>query len=174
MNFKEGIANYFLGNISKSQLPQIGMIGLNEGLESESLKLLAEMSEEENYIELESCFKKTLIELNIKELNKLDAAQTLLIYYLKEMISNPNNAFDLMMKIENEIYKKIDWDLIEIEVSEYLGKVPGIEILFFWYGEIYNLKQDIELDFGGNEPIGEHRVEIQEYLIKEAKELLDI
>lgn len=173
MRFKEKISNYILGNDSKSQLPEIGLLGLKENLESESLTILAEMNEKNNSSDIEEYFKKALIELDFKEPNKLEAAQTLLVYYLKEMISTPINTFELMMKIENEIYKKIDWNAIEVEESKYLGKVPGIEKLFFWYAEIYDLKQDIELEFGGNEPVGDHKLKIQEYLIKQAKELLE-
>ncbi|MBK8242570.1 MAG: hypothetical protein IPK88_04025 [Saprospiraceae bacterium] len=173
MNFKEKISNYILGNISNSQLPEIGLIGLKENLESESLVILAGMNENDNSFEIEEYYKRALAELNFAEPNKIEAAKILLIHYLNKMISNPNQVFKFMSNIDNEIYKQEDWKLILKIEAKYLGEEIGLEKLFTWYRELQDWKDESKLLYYNNLPRDEQRLKFEEHLIEEAKELLD-
>jgi len=48
MNFKQKVSSYILGVIPTSDLPEIGIIGLQENLKSDLLNILAGMSKEDN------------------------------------------------------------------------------------------------------------------------------
>ena len=87
--------------MSKNQLPQIGLIGLEENLESESLTILAGMNGDENAFEIEEYYKNALVELKIKEPDGLEASKILLIYYLKKIVSKPETAFKQMIFTSN-------------------------------------------------------------------------
>ena len=173
LNFKEKISNYILGNISKSQLPKIGLIGLKENFESESLTILAGMHEKDNSFEIEEYYKRALLELKFKEPNKLEAAKILIIHYLKKMISNQDNAFSLMAKIDNEIYKQEDWESFTKIKSNFLGEELGLEKLFTWYREIQDWKDGSRLLYYNELTREAQKKKFEEHLIEEAKELLD-
>lgn len=173
LKFKEKISNYVLENISVSQLPQIGLIGLEEDLESESLNILAGMNEKDNSFEIEEYYKKALAELKFEEPNKLDAGKILLIHYLKRMVLQPNYAFQYMVKIDNEIYKQINWGSIQKEKSKYVGEELGLEKLYTWYREIQDWKEGSRLLYFNELPKEKQKLKFEENLIKEAKELLE-
>ncbi|MFK7809893.1 MAG: hypothetical protein AB8F74_18960 [Saprospiraceae bacterium] len=173
MNFKEKISNFILGNISISQLPEIGLIGLKENLESESLIILAGMSGDDNSFELEEYYKKALIELDFQEPSKLDAAKNLIVFYLKKMISNSDEAFKLMSKIDNEIYKQLDWKLLLNKETKYVGEEIGLEKLFTWYREIQDWRDGSRLLYYNELPRDEQRVRFEKHLIEESNNLLD-
>ena len=71
MNFIEKIANYRLGNFSRNHLPDIALTGLNENIETDSLIILAGMSENDNSFELEQYFNMSIDELGISLPDKL-------------------------------------------------------------------------------------------------------
>ena len=56
MNFKELLADYYLGNRLTSQLPEIALKGIQEGIESESLVILAGMNRNDNQHEIAHYF----------------------------------------------------------------------------------------------------------------------
>ena len=63
MTFREQIVKYVTGNMTTNQLPDIGVSGLEEGLDSPSLRILAGLSENENFFQIDNYFKQTLEEL---------------------------------------------------------------------------------------------------------------
>ena len=165
MNFKEIVANYVLGNMSKSQLTQIGLIGLEENLESESLVILAGMNENANSFEIEEYYKNALVELELKEPNDFEASKVLLAYYLKEMIVKPETAFKQMVRIDNDIYNQVDWSSFRKEKPKYVGEELGLEKLYTWYREIQDCYDDLSN--------GIERLKFEEHLIEEAKALFE-
>ena len=58
MNFTESISNYILENLTTKDLPKIGIIALNENLESVSIYILAGMSKNDNSFEILQYFEK--------------------------------------------------------------------------------------------------------------------
>jgi len=82
MNFKESISNYVLQNYSTKDLPNIAEKALMENIESESICILAGMSDKDNSIEILNYFQKILKELNYILPDKLQASKILIKYYL--------------------------------------------------------------------------------------------
>jgi|GEM_PF-743978 len=173
LNFKELISNYILGNISKSQLPEVGLAGLKENLDSKALVILAGMSEKDNSFEIEEYYKRALIELEFEEPSKLEAAKILLIHYLKKMISSKENAFELMGKIDNEIYNQVDWKVLVKDEPIYVGEEIGLEKLFTWYREIQDWDDGGKLLYYNELPKEQQKRKFEEHLVEEAKELLN-
>ena len=64
MNFRQQIAKYVTGNLTTEQLPDIGVTGLEEGLDTPSLCILAGLSNNESPFQIDHYFKLTLEELN--------------------------------------------------------------------------------------------------------------
>ena len=93
MTFKQKLANYVLGNFTAKDLPDIAMTGINEGLESESLLILAGFLKNENGHEILSYVKKALFELNIELENKKEAAIEMLAYYSTEILESRLGIF---------------------------------------------------------------------------------
>ena len=93
MNFIESISNFILENLSTKDLPKIGIIALNENIESESIYILAGMDENDNSFEILQYFDKALEELKINLPEKLEAAEILTKYYLRKIIQNPDKAY---------------------------------------------------------------------------------
>ena len=74
LNFRQQIAKYVTGNLTTDQLPDIGVTGLEEGLDIPSLCILAGLSKNESPFQIDHYFKLTLEELNIKLPDKRQAA----------------------------------------------------------------------------------------------------
>lgn len=66
MDFKKHLAKFVTGNLTTSQLPEIGVIGLQEGLDTPSLCILAGLGNGDTLHEIEHYFKKALDELNMR------------------------------------------------------------------------------------------------------------
>lgn len=93
MNFIESVSNYILENLAVKDLPKISIIALSENIKSESIYILAGMSENDNSFEILQYFNNSLDELNIKLPSKIESAKILTKYYLTEIVTNPNEAF---------------------------------------------------------------------------------
>lgn len=103
MNFQQALANYALGNVSHSKIPEIGINGLKEGLDSESLIILAGLSERDNSFEILHYFDKALQELNVKMPEKEDAVFVLMAYYLDAVLDGEIDPVEGVGKIYNDI-----------------------------------------------------------------------
>lgn len=169
MNFSESISNYILENLTTKDLPKIGVIALTENLQSDSLYILAGMNENDNSFEILQYFNKCLQELNLNLPSKLEASKTLTKYYLNEIIQRPNEAFELMNKLDNEVYKKIDWLNSE---KTFVGEELKIELLFTWYREIQDWNDNGMLLYYNELPRTQQRKKFEENLIEEAKNAL--
>jgi hypothetical protein len=66
MNFKQHLAKFVTGNLTTGQLPEIGLIALQEGLDAQSLRILAGMGDGDSVHEIDHYFRKALDELNIQ------------------------------------------------------------------------------------------------------------
>lgn len=173
LNFKERIANYILGNIPASQLPQTGLAGLEENNDSQALRILAGMNEEDNLFEIEGYYRNTLNELKIKEPSRLEASRILVLYYLKQMVSYPGTAFDSMVLIDNQVYKKMDWSSSQNEKRKYVGEELGLEKLYTWYREIQDWRDGSNsLHYSGRERL-EQRSKFEGNLVEEARQALE-
>ncbi len=66
MNFRQELTAYTAGDRTTDQFPAIAMTGLEEGLDTPSLRILAGMNKNDNPFELEKYFKQMLEELHIQ------------------------------------------------------------------------------------------------------------
>jgi hypothetical protein len=169
MNFIERISNYVLGNLTTKDLPKIGEIALLENLESESIFILAGMNKNDNSFQILEYFNKSLKELNINPPNKIEASKILIKYYLNQIIQNPNNAYEIMMKIDNEIYKNINF---ETSQKKYVGEELNLEHLYTWYREIQDWNDNGMLLYYNELNRTEQRQKFGENLVEEAKNAL--
>lgn len=172
MNFIEKISNYRLGNFSRKHLPDIALTGLNENIETDSLIILAGMSEYDNSFELEQYFNTSIDELGISLPDKLISAKILISYYIDEMIKNPSQAYNFMVTIDNEIYKQVDWESeLNLNGKKYVGEELGLERLFTWYRELQDFNDGSMLLYYNDLPKDKQKEKFNMHLIEEATKL---
>ena len=166
MNFIESISNYVLENITTKDLPKVGIIALNESLESESIYILAGMNVNDNLFEIDQYFENSINELKIKLPTKIEAAKILTRYYLKQIVENPEKAFELMVKLDNDVYKQIDWNESN---NKYVGEELNIEKLFTWYREIQDWNDNSMVLYYNELSREDQRKKFEEHLVEEAE-----
>ena len=172
MNFQEKLADYVLGNLTRSHFPDIALTALSLGIESESLLILAGMSDRDNTFELQKYFDGSLRELGISLPNKIEAARLLLNYYLGEMISQPEKAFEVMIEIDNGIYKQVNWlEEFGLKSKKFVGEELGLERLYTWYRELQDFDDNGMLLYYNDLPREKQKEQFLEHLVEEAKEL---
>ena len=172
MTFKELLADYYLGNRATSQLPKIALVGIQEGIESGSLLILAGMNSNDNLHEIAQYFKYAEAELNIEEFPPLESAKILMKYYLNKMVNNQDEAYELMGKIHNYIYTNIKFEKLETENTKYLGSELGLERMYTWYRELQDWEDRSKLFYYTNLSRPKQRLKFIEELVKEAKKVL--
>ena len=172
MKFKELLAEYYLGIKSTSQLPEIALEGIQEGFKSESLLILAGMHHNDNQHEIFQYFKQAEIELDIIGFTQLQGANILLKYYLKNMVNNADQAYEIMGKINNDIYTNIEFEELKTENSKYLGSEMGLEKMYIWYRELQDWEDGSILFYYNNFSRSDQRLKFIEELVNEAKSVL--
>jgi len=172
MNFTELLADYYLGNRTTSNLPEIALVGVQEGLESESLLILAGMHHNDNQHEIASYFEHVESELNIISFPPLKCATILLKHYLSELINKPNKSYDLMTRIHCDIYTNLNFDESVANNSKYLGDELGLEKMYTWYRELQDWEDGSALLYYNNLSRPKQRLKFIEELISEAEIVL--
>lgn len=172
MNFIESISNYVLENFTVKDLPMIGMIALTENIQSESIYILAGMNENDNTFEILQYFNYSLSELKIVLPSKIESAKILTKYYLGKIVNNPDNAFEIMNKLNNEVYMQMNWDFKNCK-REYIGEELYLEHLYTWYREIQDWNDGAKLLYYDNLTRNEQRIKFQENLVIEANKVLN-
>jgi hypothetical protein len=105
--FRQEILNFILGNSSTSNLPQIGLIGLNEGFESESLIILAGLSQTDNSFEIERYFKDSMSELDIVLPDKKTASIELAQFFADMVIERKIEPILGVSKMIHKCFKPL-------------------------------------------------------------------
>ena len=105
MNFRQQIAKYVTGNLTTDQLPDIGITGLEEGLDTPSLCILAGLIKNESPFQIDHYFKLTLEELNIKLPDKRQAAIEYAMAIVDEILDGKK---DVIIGTREIRYKAID------------------------------------------------------------------
>jgi hypothetical protein len=169
MNFIEKIANYCLVNFTTKDFPDIAITALQEGIESESIIILAGMSSLDNSFELQQYFDRSIDELEMSLPTKYTSAQLLLRYYLDKMVKHPESAFKTMSIIDDEIFEQIDWKK-ELNINEikYWGEELGLEKVYTWYRELQDFEDGDALLYYNELPRMQQKEKLQMNLIKEA------
>ena len=172
MNFKENLANYVLGNIDYPELIRVAGNALEEGYDSEYLAILAgENRLNSNAFEIRNYFLKALNELNIDLPSQKEAAQIILNYYLKKIVSGeiaPQKGVRYIKKCVYDQIKGYEKD------KNYLGQYLGIGKLLGLFYEYDDLEEPF-IRYQGKEITKKQALEIlDEEIISEAKKCLEV
>jgi len=163
MNFKQKIANYILGNFTDSDLPMIGLTGLEENLESESLIILTGLSSNENAFVINEYFRKVLSELSIVLPSESESLYILIDYYVKEMLNEEIEIYRGLKLIRNEVLMKVNF---EIESKEYVYDSIGFHHLYGLYVTLDELIHD-EISLDGSKSKNDWIIETEKEVIIE-------
>ena len=174
MNFRQLIAKYVTGNITIDQLPQIGIIALEEGLDSPSLYILAGLEKNESSYVIERYLELTLEELNIVMPNKRQAALEYACAIADEIISGEKELIAGVAEIKKKAIDSYDfWSESKHYVydSIFFEKVYG---LYVEYDDLLDAKVDWTEDKSNEELMLEVKEQMFDELIKwtEKTELL--
>ena len=157
------------GNATTSQLPDIAIIGLEEGLDSPSLRILAGLNRNENPFQVEEYFNKTLHELNIKLPDKRQAAIELGIAIADQIIAG---KIDLIIGTKQIIDKAIyNYDFFS-ETKKYCYDSIGFENvygLYYNYDDLINADRPWQIGKTNEELL----VEMKTELLKELKKWIE-
>jgi len=136
LNFRQKIAKYVTGNLSTDQLPDIGVTGLEEGLDTPSLCILAGLSKNESQFEIDHYFKLTLEELNIKLPDKRQAAIEYAMAIVDEILDGKK---DVIIGTSEIRYKAIDSYDFFSESKKYCYDSIGFEMAYGLFDTIDEL-----------------------------------
>lgn len=109
MNFRQQIAKYVTGNLTTDQLPDIGVKGLEEGLDTPSLYILAGLDKNENPFQIERYFKLTLEELNFELPDRRKAAIEYSLAIVDEILDCEKDIIRGLSEIQYHAIKSFDF-----------------------------------------------------------------
>ena len=146
------------------QLPDIGLVGLEEGLDSPSLYILAGLSQSENPFQIDHYFKQTLRELNIPLPDKRQAALEYALAIVDEIVKEKKDVIDGTREIR---YKAIDSYDFFSESKQYCYDSIGFEKaygLFDTFDELSNADRPWQTDKTNEQLIQATKTELLEEL----------
>lgn len=110
MTFKYQISNYALGFLDEQSIPKIGIAALNEGIESENLRIIAGMSSTNNTFKLKEYLLAALDENNIYLPSKKEALKTILSPIINKILSNKIDIIIGCLEITKIVNRtKFEW-----------------------------------------------------------------
>jgi len=99
------VGKYVTGRIVSDDLPEIAVQGLEEGLDSPSLRILAGLSQTDARYEGKQCFEKALDELNISLPDDRTAALQYAFGIVEDILANERDILEGTREIvSNAIY----------------------------------------------------------------------
>jgi len=109
MTFLQKLSAYSLGFITDKDLPDVAMTGLEEGYDSESLRILAGHNTTDNSFVLNDYFRRALKELRLA-LNddRKEALINVVAFYAKNIVDKKADAYLEFEKL-NEIINKTEF-----------------------------------------------------------------
>ncbi len=139
MNFNQKLAQYVLGNLPTSNIPDLALTAINEGFESESLLILAGFLKHENNHEIIYYFNKALAELNITLKNEKEATIQLISFYAYEILNNRIEPYEGLNMIVGRILHKTNlWK----EIKKYPYDCVGFENLYALYWQLEEIENN--------------------------------
>lgn len=132
---------YVTGNLTTDQLPDIGLTGLEEGLDTPSLCILAGLSKNETPFQIDHYFKMTLEELKIKLPDKRQAAIEYAIAIVDEIVDGKKELISGAREVR---YKAIDSYDFFSESIQYCYDSIGFEKAYGLFDTIDELSCDNE------------------------------
>jgi hypothetical protein len=174
VKFEHLIAKYVTGNLTTKDLPQVALVAMDEGLESESTIILAGLEKNENSFVIESYFNLAIKELGLTIPGKRDAALKYAIGISQEVI---NGEKDLITGV-SEIYQKAlgSYNFFG-ETKEYAYDSIYFERVYGLYDEYDDLTNElvqISGDYSREKLMAENRQELIKELIAWKEKLSSI
>jgi len=130
LNFKQHIAKYVTGHLTTSQLPELAILGIEEGYESESLLILAGMSKRDNGFEVQEYFKNTLVELNLELPDRRNAALEYATGIAQDILNEKRDLFEGLKEIKSGALDSYDFFS---ETKRYVYDSIGFETVYGLY-----------------------------------------
>ena len=166
MNFKQQIAKYVTGNITTDQLPEIGSIGLDEGLDTPSLRILAGLNKDENPFQIDHYFQLSLEELNITLPDKREAAIEYALAIVDEILAGEKDVISGTSEILNNAIGSYDFHSESKQYSYDSIELQGVYGLFDTYEELSSADTPLQKHKTNKELMEELKVELLEELRK--------
>ena len=108
MTFLQKLSAYSLGLITDKDLPNVAMTGLDEGYDSESLRILAGHNTTDNSFVLNYYFLRTLKERRLALNDKKRALINVVAFYAKNIVGKKSDTYLEFEKL-NEIINKTEF-----------------------------------------------------------------
>ncbi len=93
MTFLQKLSAYSLGLITDKDLPDLAMTGLEEGFDSESLRILAGHNATENLFVLNDYFTRALKELGLTLKERKDAFIDIIVFYARKIVNYKTDTY---------------------------------------------------------------------------------
>ena len=109
MKFKQLIEKYYFENQSSDSLRDIALKGLEEGLDSPSLCILAGLEKNETPSKIDYYFQQTLLELNIKLPSSREDALKYAVNIVEEICAGNINVIEGTSAIIDNVLVRFDF-----------------------------------------------------------------
>jgi hypothetical protein len=136
MTFNQLLAKYVTGNLPTDQLPNIGIVGIEEGLDSPSLLILAGLGKNEALYEIEHYFNRTIEELKIELPDKRKASIELASAIIDEILLNEKDLVVGLREIRDQVLYNYDF---YSESKNYCYDSIGFEKIYGLYDSFEDL-----------------------------------
>jgi len=173
LTFRQQIAKYVAGNMTTDQLAMVGVTGLQEGLDSPSLCILAGLSKNENPHQIEYYFKRTLEELNIALPDRRQAAIEYAFGIVDEILLGKKDLINGMKEIYQSAISSYDF---ESETKNYVYDSISFETaygLFVTHEELMQADRPWQIEKTNEQLMVETKTELFEELKKWKKKMVN-
>jgi len=126
------------GNLTTSQLPKIAVLGLEEGLESDSLLILCSLNENDNSFEINEYFEKAIEELNIELPEKRQAAIIYAKGIVDDILNDEIEIIEGVYEIKNNAIDSFDFFS---ECKKYCYDSIGFEKIYGLFDDYFEVKE---------------------------------
>lgn len=136
LNFLENVAFHILEGDSSMNLPAIALQGLEEGYDTPSVLILAGFSKKESPFLIDEYFNLMLKDLNIKLVDKRDAAVFLIKSQVKKISEEQIDVYDACDFIFKQVLALTN---IRQQDKNFVYDSIGLEIVYSLYITIWEL-----------------------------------
>ncbi len=166
MKFEQLVAKYVTGNLSADQLPHVAYVGIEEGLQSESLDILAGLEKNESPFVIEKYFNSAIKELGFSIPQRRAAAIIYAIGVAEEIIRGEKDIISGVSEIKN---KAIDCYDFFSESKQYVYDSIFFEKVYGIY-DVYDELINDAIQLAGDKPRNQLIIETREELLTELVE----
>jgi len=169
LNFRQQIAKYVSGNVTTDQLPDIAVQGLEEGLDTPSLCILAGLSKNESPFQIELYFKLTLDELKIELPDRRQAAIEYSMAIVDEILNGEKDIIKGTTELHHNAIESFDFFA---ESNQYCYDSIGYDTVYGLFDTIDELTNE-DRPLRGDKSNEHFMVETKAQLFEELKKWKD-